>query len=151
MARFIDISAFRFPPKGWMVALCWVFIVARLHRAQVKVVNGGFESFLSLPTASGQLGLLPGWSNGGSDAANPDFYHEQGENGGDLPQTPLAMVNPHTGRGIAGFVAYTDDFNPQHEYITGSSPSRWRPRHATSSLSTFRPDKFMIGSMRDWE
>lgn len=119
MARFIDISAFRFPPKGWMLAVCMVFIVAEGH-SQAKVVNGGFESFLSLPTASGQLGLLPGWSNGGSDIANPDFYHEQGENGGDLPQTPLAMVNPHSGRGIAGFVAYTDDFNPHHEYITGS-------------------------------
>ena len=102
-----------------MVVACLAFVVKE-GRSQAQVVNGGFESCLSYPTASGQLGLLPGWSNGGSDVANPDFYHELGANGGDLPQTPLAMIDPHSGRGVAGFVAYTDDFNPKHEYLTGS-------------------------------
>ena len=119
MARFLDKQPARVQLKSWVLLACLGIVVAEC-RGQSRVVNGGFESFLSYPTASGQLGLLPGWSNGGSDIANPDFYHELGSNGGDLPQTPLAMVNPHSGQGIAGFVAYTDDYNPKHEYLTGS-------------------------------
>lgn len=87
--------------------------------AQVEVVNGDFESYVALPDASGQFELLEAWIPGGVEAM-PDFYHQQGTNGGDLPQTPLAKVNPFRGRAIAGFVAYTDEANPRHEYVTGS-------------------------------
>ncbi len=87
---------------------------------QPFVKNGGFESFSELPDASGQLDLVIDWAGGGSEEAIPDFYHEQGTNGGDLPQTPLAVVEAFAGRAVAGFVAYTDEQNPRHEYLTGT-------------------------------
>lgn len=87
---------------------------------QPFVKNGGFESFSELPDASGQLDLVLDWAGGGSEEAMPDFYHEQGTNGGDLPQTPLAVVEAFAGRAVAGFVAYTDEQNPRHEYLTGT-------------------------------
>ena len=83
------------------------------------VTNGGFESFTDLPNASGQFNLVQGWLNGGSEVAMPDYYHDLGSEGGDLPQTPLAKVDAFQGRGIAGFVAYTDEPDPWHEYVTG--------------------------------
>ena len=88
--------------------------------AQTGVMNGGFEAFFQLPSATGQFELVADWRNGGSDVAIPDFYHEMGSNGGDLPQTPLAKVDPFNGRAIAGFVAYTEEENPRHEYVSGS-------------------------------
>ena len=87
--------------------------------AQAAVTNGGFESFTDLPNASGQFNLVQGWLNGGSEVAMPDYYHDLGSEGGDLPQTPLAKVDAFQGRGIAGFVAYTDEPDPWHEYVTG--------------------------------
>lgn len=87
---------------------------------QARVANGGFESFTGLPSASGQFSLVSDWTNGGSDVAIPDYYHEMGSEGGDLPQTPLAKVDPRAGRAVAGFVAYTDESSPRHEYLTGS-------------------------------
>jgi gliding motility-associated-like protein len=97
---------------------CWV--CTGVTWGQAQIINGGFESFSALPDASGQLGLVNGWANGGSDVAMPDYYHEQGANGGDLPQTPLAKVDAFSGRAVVGLVAYTDEVNPRHEYLTGS-------------------------------
>ena len=39
---------------------------------------------------------------------------------GDLPQTPLAKVNPFEGDALAGFIAYTEEAVSRHEYIVGS-------------------------------
>lgn len=85
----------------------------------VSVLNGGFEVFEQLPSASGQLHLAPGWTDGGSAEARADYYHENGSNGGDLPQTPLAKVDAFEGRAVAGFVAWTDEEDPHFEYLTG--------------------------------
>jgi gliding motility-associated-like protein len=87
---------------------------------QARIANGGFEASSGLPTSSGQFSLVDEWTNGGSDVAIPDYYHELGSDGGDLPQTPLAKVDPRSGRAVAGFVAYSDESNPRHEYLTGS-------------------------------
>ena len=88
--------------------------------AQVEVVNAGFESHSMLPHASGQFYVVDGWAHGGGAEAMPDYYHQFGTDGGDLPQTPLAKVSPFKGRAVAGFVAYTDDANPMHEYVVGA-------------------------------
>ncbi len=137
----------------WNAALCRAVLMASAvlwwtpqeANAQVSVVNGGFESFQSLPDASGQFHLVNGWANGGSDVAIPDYYHQLGSNGGDLPQTPLAKVDAYAGRGIAGFVAFTDEASPRHEYLTGSfseplvEGQRYNMRFAISS-----------GRVHDW-
>ena len=90
---------------------------------QVRVNNRGFENAESVPTASGQFGLLESWGNAGSVSASPDYYHTAGQGAGDLPQTPLAKVNPFEGEALAGFIAYTEEANPRHEYIVGSFSS----------------------------
>lgn len=112
---------------------------------QVQVKNGGFESFSALPDASGQLDLASDWANGGSETAMPDYYHEQGINGGDLPQTPLAKVDAFSGRAIVGLVAYTDEANPRHEYLTGrfSQPLTEGKRYKMSFAIT-------SGRVHDW-
>lgn len=58
-----------------------------------------------MPVAPGMWHLLSGWSNAGSGSATPDFFHLDGSLGGDLPETPIALVQPAEGRGIAGIAA----------------------------------------------
>lgn len=95
--------------------------------AQNLVVNGGFESFLEFPNASGQLHFVSDWGHGGGASAVPDFFHEGGTGAGDLPQTPLAKVNAYKGKAIAGFVAYSDPPNAKHEYLTGRLAEPLKP------------------------
>lgn len=128
----------------------WAFAVVAwlgLHAAtaQLAVVNGGFEGFEALPSASGQLDRVEGWTNGGSPLAIPDYYHENGSGGGDLPQTPMAKVSPFAGRAIAGFVAYTEEADPMHEYLTGtfSEPLEVGKRYKMSFSIT-------SGRVHDW-
>ena len=104
--------------QGALVA--WSGLVCNVARTQETVLNGGFEFHASLPNASGQFHVVEHWFNGGESANMPDYYHQLGSNGGDLPQTPLAKVSPFVGRAIAGFVAYTDEENPRHEYLVGT-------------------------------
>ena len=87
---------------------------------QVRIKNRSFEVSESLPTATGQFGLVESWGNAGSQSASPDFYHTSGQGAGDLPQTPLAKVNPFDGDALAGFIAYTEETVSRHEYIVGS-------------------------------
>jgi gliding motility-associated-like protein len=70
-----------------------------------QLVNPGFESALSMPSAPGMWQLLPGWNNAFSGMSTPDFFHLDGELGGDLPETPIAWVQPAEGRGVAGITA----------------------------------------------
>ena len=58
-----------------------------------------------MPVAPGMWNLLSGWGNAGSGSSSPDFFHLDGALGGDLPETPIAMVQPAEGRGIAGIAA----------------------------------------------
>ena len=101
------------------MVVSWGFVFGTSARAQIDIVNGGFESYSVLPNASGQFQLVDGWTNGGGAEGMPDYYHQLGTGGGDLPQTPLAKVSAFRGRAIAGFVAYTDEQNPKHEYVVG--------------------------------
>ncbi len=80
-----------------LVMLCTAF--AGLN---AQMVNGGFEQSTSMPTAPGMWHLLPGWNNAQSGSSTPDFFHLDGTLGGDLPETPVALINPFEGRGVAG-------------------------------------------------
>ena len=75
------------------------------ERVDAQLVNPGFEESTAMPMAPGMWYLLPGWSNAGSGMSTPDFFHLDGGLGGDLPETPIAMVEPSEGRGIAGIAA----------------------------------------------
>ncbi|MAC17721.1 MAG: hypothetical protein CMC97_05430, partial [Flavobacteriales bacterium] len=78
-------------------------LIALVGKAQL--VNAGFEESTAMPSAPGMWHLLPGWTNAGSGSSTPDFFHLDGTLGGDLPETPVALVQPFEGRGIAGLTA----------------------------------------------
>lgn len=94
-----------------LIAFFWV------AEANAQVSNGGFESSSALPNTTGQWSLVDSWSNAGSLDASPDYYHHQGTLGGDLPETPLAIVEAKAGNGIMGFVATGVKGSNYREYI----------------------------------
>lgn len=87
------------------ITTLFVFLLITAYNASGQFVNGGFEVNSGLPNNIGQWELVQGWSNAGSDQTNPDYYHASGDLGGDLPQTPVAFVNPFEGDAVMGFIA----------------------------------------------
>jgi gliding motility-associated-like protein len=79
-----------------------MLLVSQGYSACAQLVNPGFENSTSLPSAPGMWHLMPGWNNALSGLSSPDFFHVDGTLGGDLPETPIALVNPFEGRGVAG-------------------------------------------------
>jgi gliding motility-associated-like protein len=51
--------------------------------------------------------------------ADPDAFHLDGSAGGDLPETPVAIVNPKHGRGVMGFQASGLPGTNRREYLAG--------------------------------
>ena len=101
-----------------------------------QVMNGSFESLTALPSTTGQWDLVPGWLGTGSSEYTPDAFHIQGTGGGDLPETPVAMVSPHQGMAIAGFMATGAEGANRREYITGTFSQPLEP--GTAYRFTFR-------------
>ena len=87
--------------------------------SQLEIINGGFEDYLGLPSNSGMLHLTDNWTNSGSLTANPDYYHMDGLNGGDLPETPLATIDAYDGRAIVGLEVSRKSGQNKREYLTG--------------------------------
>jgi gliding motility-associated-like protein len=83
-----------------------------------QVQNSGFEDYSALPASTGQWQLADGWSNAGSMTASPDYYHSNGTLAGDLPETPLALVDPFEGSAIMGFVATGVKGTNYREYLS---------------------------------
>ncbi|MCH1583224.1 MAG: hypothetical protein L7S63_08900, partial [Flavobacteriales bacterium] len=90
--------------KGCICGLAWSLLLwgGVQSEAHAQLVNPGFEVSSSLPSAPGMWHLLPGWNNALSGLSSPDFFHTNGTLGGDLPETPVAMVQPYEGSGVAG-------------------------------------------------
>lgn len=85
-----------------------------------SVVNGGFEALVGYPNTTGQWSLATGWLNTGSEQNDPDIYHMLGSGGGDLPETPVAIVTPYQGMAIAGLVICGNTASDGREYLTGT-------------------------------
>lgn len=88
--------------------------------AQLEIINGSFEESVGLPSSSGMWDMLDGWTNTGSTSANPDFYHMDGINGGDLPETPMAFIDAYEGRAIAGLEVCRRSGQNKREYLSGT-------------------------------
>lgn len=101
-----------------------------------QVMNGSFESLSALPSTTGQWSLASGWTATSSSENTPDVFHMQGVGGGDLPETPVAMVLPDQGMAIGGFMAAGLPGTERREYITGSFTSPLQP--GVSYQMTFR-------------
>ena len=123
----------------------WAGCLSWTAHAQLRVVNGGFESHLALPSATGQLHFCADWSGSLGTSQSLDYYHNDGTGAGDLPQTPLAKVAPHGGDAVAGLVAFSDESSPRHEYLTGkfSQPLQPGQRYSMSFALT-------SGRVHDW-
>ena len=119
------------------VVLTWALSVP--SEANAQLVNPGFEQSTAMPVAPGMWNLLPGWSNAGSGSSSPDFFHLDGALGGDLPETPIAMVQPAEGRGIAGIAAIKQVGPGQplsREYLVMEMAEPLRSASATLSFDT---------------
>jgi len=105
---------------GFAYFVCFLLATVSNVNAQLEVLNGGFESNMGFPSESGMLDLVYNWSNAGSLTANPDYYHEYGVDGGDLPETPLAFVQAYEGRAIAGLEVSRRSGTNKREYLSGA-------------------------------
>lgn len=81
--------------------------------AQNLVPNNGFEEYSALPNAQGQWNRCNGWTNAGGTPVNgffgdPDYLHLNGGFPAQLPSTPPAFVNPHSGDAIMAFLGYRE-------------------------------------------
>ena len=94
-----------------------VFIFCKLT-CLAQVFNGGFEQNLAIPDALGQWSLISGWTNAGSSAASPDYYHVDGNIQTDLPETPFAVVNAAMGNAIVGMRVCGRQGEQTREYLT---------------------------------
>ena len=131
--------------KPHVALALWAGCLSWTAQAQLRVVNGGFESHLALPNATGQLHFCADWSGSLGTSQTLDYYHNDGTGAGDLPQTPLAKVAPHGGNAVAGLVAFSDEMSPRHEYLTGkfSQPLQPGQRYSMSFALT-------SGRVHDW-
>ena len=70
-----------------------------------QISNPSFENVTGFPNNTGQWNLLVDWDNAQSAVATPDCFHNAGSFGGDLPETPVALLNPFDGLSVAGIAA----------------------------------------------
>lgn len=87
--------------------------------AQPQVANGGFEVYSSLPSSPGQWFYTPEWGPAGSMSGDPDYFHVAGGAGGDLPETPLAVVSAFEGQAVMGWMVAGTEGTNRREYLTG--------------------------------
>lgn len=86
--------------------------------AVAQISNGNFESNSGLPNNTGQWSLVQDWNNAGSTNTSPDYFHNNGTLGGDLPETPVAFVDAFEGNAVMGFVATGKKGSNYREYLT---------------------------------
>lgn len=83
-----------------------------------QIDNASFEDHIGLPSSTGEYQRCIGWGNGGSDIGSPDYYHYAGSQAGDIPETPVAMVNAWDGSAIMGMTVCGAEHTNYREYIS---------------------------------
>lgn len=96
------------------ILLMWL----SLPVVNAQLQNPGFEEYSSLPDNTGQFSRAIGWSNAGSSASSPDYYHYLANTSADLPLTPMANVNAPQGSAIMGFCATGINSTNTREYVS---------------------------------
>ncbi len=102
----------KFPKQCLFLLLLLPFVTGY---SQNIVPNPSFEDYSALPDGEGQWDRSDYWTNAGgtgegSPYATPDYFHMDGSSPVQLPACALAMVNPHTGDAIMGFLGYHTPF-----------------------------------------
>jgi gliding motility-associated-like protein len=83
-----------------------------------QILNPDFEIASAYPTTTGQWQVLQGWNNAGSTLASPDYYHYFGSSQADLPETPMAIVDPAEGQALMGMIICGIEHSNTREYIS---------------------------------
>jgi gliding motility-associated-like protein len=96
------------------------FTIASLFCSAQVVLNGGFEQVDDYPSLPGSIELAEHWISIGTSSNAPDLFHVMGSAAGDLPETPVAMVSPFQGLGIAGFSPYNLLNDVRRQYLCGA-------------------------------
>lgn len=92
--------------------------------AQNLVPNSSFESYSGLPVSYGEWFRCNDWDNvNGYPAfawpyASPDYLHNSGGVGVNLPNTVFATVSAHEGEAVFGFIAYHGPEPNFREYLS---------------------------------
>lgn len=92
--------------------------------AQNIVPNFSFENYSDLPAGYGEWFRCENWDNvNGYPAfmypyASPDYLHDSGTGGTDLPACTFGTIDPHEGDAIMGFITYLDYEPNFREYIS---------------------------------
>jgi len=93
-------------------------------RAQNLVPNGSFEAYTNLPYSYGQWHYCAGWSSVNNypafqwPYASPDYLHDNGSGGVNLPATTFGTVNAATGSAIMGAVYWHPSASNFREYLS---------------------------------
>ncbi|MFM1930873.1 MAG: hypothetical protein RL226_176 [Bacteroidota bacterium] len=95
----------------------FIISIALSTYALGQISNGGFEDNEGFPSALGQWEFVDNWNNAQSNQGTPDYYHSNGTLAGDLPETPLALVDPYQGNAIMGFIASGHIGTGKREYL----------------------------------
>jgi gliding motility-associated-like protein len=101
---------------------CCIFLPKM--NAQNIVPNYSFEDHTGLPMGYGEWNHAVGWDNVNNyigfmyPYASPDYLHDDGGFGVNLPATTFANVNAHDGDAIFGFVAYIGYEPDFREYLS---------------------------------
>ncbi|MFT4682871.1 MAG: gliding motility-associated-like protein [Flavobacteriales bacterium] len=83
-----------------------------------QIPNPSFELNSGMPSEMGEWSLVNAWTNAASIDASPDYFHRNGSLAGDLPETPVALVDPYDGDAIMGFIATGIKGTNKREYLS---------------------------------
>lgn len=83
-----------------------------------QILNGSFERFDNLPETVGEYNLVKFWGNCNSSVSTPDYYHADGIDGGDLPNTPAAIIQAQNGKAVMGLTVCHEIGSNKREYIS---------------------------------
>lgn len=85
--------------------------------SQNLVLNGGFETYSSLPTGIAGYASATGWSNC-NGTGSPDYLHLNGSGGAQLPMCTFGTIHPLFGSGIMGFACWYGAGSNFREYVS---------------------------------
>jgi gliding motility-associated-like protein len=102
--------------KKQLILLLATSLLCLQHYGQMS--NGSFESNSSIPNGLGQFFKADGWGNANSNSAAPDYFHYAGNVSCDLPETPMAIVNPFSGSAAMGLIVCGRPGTNLREYLT---------------------------------
>lgn len=93
-------------------------------KGQNLVPNNGFETNDGTPTGYGQWYHATGWSDVNNypaflwPYASPDYLHNTGAGGADLPVCTFGTVSPFAGNAVMGFVTWLQSTPDFREYLS---------------------------------